>query len=50
MQAKRRDFYTHISSTIMLELIGAKNYDQLEDMRNIDLYVQNAIEKLKLKW
>ena len=47
MGANKRDFFTNISSTIMLDMIGAKNYDQIEDLRNVDVYVHNAIEKLK---
>ena len=31
-------------------MLNAKNYDQLEDLRNIDVYVQSAIEKLKTTW
>ena len=34
----------------MLAMIGAKNYDQLDDLRNVQVSVDAAIEKLKLKW
>ena len=38
------------SSIIFLELIGAKNYDKLDDLRSIQLSIDDAIKKLKDKW
>jgi len=34
----------------MLEMIGAKNYDQLDDMRTVAIKVDDAILKLKMRW
>ena len=34
----------------MLDMIGAKDYDRVEDMRMLDIKVAAAIEKLQLKW
>ena len=51
--AKPRSFtYKYVSNTIMLDLIGATQYDTMEDMRNLNLQtkVHEAVEALKLKW
>ena len=42
----------YVSNTIMLDLIGATQYDTMEDMRNLNLQtkVHEAVEALKMKW
>ena len=47
---EQRDFYTSVQSTLFLNMIGAKNYDQLEDIKMVNIQVENAIAELKKKW
>ena len=42
--------HDYIANTIMLDLIGAKNYDYLDDLRTLELHVQNGIDQMMMKW
>ena len=46
-KAKPRDFVAH---PIALVEINAHNYDKLEDMGQIQINVEKALEKLKSQW
>ena len=53
ISAKARTFnhtYMKTGYTIMLEMIKATNYDQIEDMRKLEPLVRTAIDELKDKW
>ena len=53
LAAKQRTFnhtYTKTGNTIMLEMIKATNYDQIEDMRKLEPLVRTAIDELKDRW
>lgn len=34
----------------MLDMLGAKNYDQLEDMRTVNVQLAETVKELKKKW
>ncbi len=53
LTAKQRTFnhiYMKTGNTIMLEMIKATNYDQIDDMRKLEPLVRTAIDDLKDRW